>query len=251
LAPTGRAPLQPFSRISGELKEDTGILPAHGPKSLTPVDSTGTLRKDGNDGGQVVSDRARKDGTPAGAPRRDTAAPSEEPLYSLIRELDPKVAQRRRQGEPARAGESASERPAESGFFAQAARISMGTAFPALRSVARFLSLESYRSLPKHDKLPDLDDLGEADGTQADGTQADGTQADGAQANVAEADLDDLLETPKGATYTQANQLLDWDELEVEEITPTPYQRYLFELRIKNYLRQTKAQLSPLLLLEP
>lgn len=182
-----------------------------------------------------MSDRARKDGKPPAPSRRDQDAPHGEPLYSHIRELDPSAPRSRlddanieaTEVESAKVAspESTRRRP-ESGFFAHAARISMGTAFPALRSVARFLSLETYRSLPKHDKLPDLDD-------------------------IAEADLDDLLESPSNTSTTRADQLLDWDELEVEEVNPTPYQRYLFELRIKGYLRQTKEQLSPLLLIAP
>jgi hypothetical protein len=100
----------------------------------------------------------------------------------------------------------------------------MGTAFPALRSVARFLSLESYRTLPKHDRLPDLDD------------------------DVIEADLDDLLEQPEEPASSPGDQLLDWDELEVGQSSPTAYQLYLFDLRIEGYLRETKAQLSSLLL---
>lgn len=187
---------------------------------MTPLDSDETLEEDGNDGGPIVSDRARKDGKPAAGRLGGESSPDVQPLYSHIRELDPNAARAEGQAEPAPSG------PAESGFFAQAARISMGTAFPALRSVARFLSLESYRSLPKHDRLPDLED-------------------------VVEAELDDLLEAPEEEAPLAADQLLDWDELEVEEVTPTPYQRYLFELRIKGYLRQTKEQLSPFLLANP
>ncbi len=105
-----------------------------------------------------------------------------------------------------------------SGFFAHAAKINMGNAFPALRTVARFLNLESYRSLPKHDKLPDLDE-------------------------VVEAELDDLLEPELPSRETHP-ELLDWDEMAVEDLRPNPYQLYLFDLRIEEYLRQTKAQLA-------
>lgn len=175
-----------------------------------------------------MSDRSRTNGERREELGEDTRG--EAPLYSHIRELAPSR-------NVSRASESPDEDRSESrgsGFFAQAARISMGTAFPALRSVARFLSLESYRSLPKHDRLPDLGD------------------------EFIEADLDDILEQPVEDELPQAEdepptpdeQLLDWDELSVEELSRTPYRLYLFDVRIDGYLRETRAQLSARLLAE-
>lgn len=164
-----------------------------------------------------MSSGVRKNSDRADEPRPDST--SGEPLYSHIRELAPG------RSEDAERDASAEKRkrPDKPGFFAQAG-ISMGTAFPALRSVARFLTLESYRTLPQHDRLPSLDD------------------------EVTEANPDELLASPDQPPQS-AEQLLDWDELEIEELAPTPYRLYLFDIRIQEYLRQTKAQLSPLLLI--
>ena len=160
-----------------------------------------------------------KDGVRKNSDRVDERdSTSGEPLYSHFRELTP----RDDANEPAEARVETHDRPAERGFFANA-RISMGTAFPALRSVARFLTLESYRSLPKLDRLPSLDD------------------------GITEADLEDLLEPEEPPAPTK-QQLMDWDELEIDERMPTPQRLYLFDVRIQGYLRQTKAQLSTLLL---
>lgn len=166
-----------------------------------------------------MSGGVRKNSDRADESRPDST--SGEPLYSHIRELAPR---RSEEGERD-AGAEKRKRPDKPGFFAHAARISMGTAFPALRSVARFLTLESYRTLPQHDRLPSLDD------------------------EVIEADVDELLASPEADRPQSAEQLLDWDELEIEELAPTPYRLYLFDIRIQEYLRQTKAQLSPLLLI--
>lgn len=172
---------------------------------------------DGNDGEPIVSGGARdKKGAPVS---RATEEAQGAPLYSHIRELAPRA--------DIEVDESSTNRdheePERTGFFAQATRISMGNAFPALRSVARFLTLESYRSLPKLDKLPDLN-------------------------REPELELEPTTETP--SSDPRAEELLDWDELEIEELTPTPYQLYLFDLRIEGYLNQTRRQLSARLLQE-
>lgn len=117
-------------------------------------------------------------------------------------------------------------------------------ALPALKSVARFLSLESYRSLPKHDRLPDLnlDDPALSDPNLE-------------TPNLESPDLDDPdqydpnQDAPDAALeHSRDEDLLDWDELDIEELAPTPYRRYLFDLRIQGYLEQTRQELSPLLL---
>ncbi len=146
----------------------------------------------------MTDEARRRDALNATAKEGDISGDGS-PLYSHIRELAPKDEALPKQSK---------------GFFSQT-RISMGTAFPALRTVARFLTLESYRSLPKHDKLPDLDD------------------------EFIEAELDDLLETPDPGVARS-----DWDELNGEDLPPSPYQLYLFDQRIKAYLRQTKEQLA-------
>lgn len=167
-----------------------------------------------------MSDRSRKSDSRQEVSGREVSDRDGVPLYSHIRELSPQ----REVGDESASPDESREGSGGVGFFAQAARISMGTAFPALRSVARFLTLESYRSLPKHDRLPDLDQ------------------------DFIETDLDEILEQPGEQPSAPAGQLLDWDELDLEELSPTPYQRYLFDVRIQAYLRETKAQLSALLL---
>lgn len=193
------------------------LFPARGPHRLTAAHLDGTVTGDGDDGGPIVSDHVRKKSNHREELGQDSTAFGGDPLYSHIRELAP------REGAHISETSTMRDRRSQSGFFAQAARISMGTAFPALRSVARFLKMESYRSLPKLDNLPNLDD------------------------DVIEADLDDLLESPEAEPQAPGEQLLDWDELEIDDLTPTAYRLHLFDVRIKGYLRQTKAQLSPLL----
>lgn len=187
------------------------------------------MEEDGGNRGGIVSDRSRPNGERREELREEARARGEAPLYSHIRELAPSKDVSRENDSPDEARNDSNG----SGFFAQAARISMGTAFPALRSVARFLSLESYRSLPKHDRLPDLGE------------------------DFIETELDDILEQPEDELQqpedeppAPGEQLLDWDELSVEELARTPYRLYLFDVRIQGYLRETKAQLSSLLLAE-
>lgn len=200
-------------------------ISASRPNSLTWAPEKETLGEDGSDGGPIVTDGARNEkksgslGNAARAPERAA------PLYSHIRELLPRTdveGNSDAEGNAEAPNDNRSD-PQRTGFFAQATKISMGNAFPALRTVARFLSLDSYRALPKHDKLPDLDD------------------------DIIEADLDDLLE-PEDGPNAHPSDLLDWDEIEVDDLHPSPYQKYLFDLRIEAYLQQTRAELGACLI---
>jgi hypothetical protein len=107
-------------------------------------------------------------------------------------------------------------------------------ALPALKSVARFLSLDSYRSLPKHDLLPDLN--------------LNDTSENAALSEPFEATAAEPTEDLPGDAPLPSDALLDWDELDIEELAPTPYRRYVFDLLIQGYLEQTREQLSQYLL---
>lgn len=169
---------------------------------------------------------APKSGDNADRSAEPSSTSDGEPGETYIRELGPTAAHVPEGHDPTTTGEAGRKK---------------GRMFPTLRSVARFLTLESYRSLPKHDKLPDL---GRIDAGAPNDVPEDDSDFEFARLE----DLEETPEPPGSSPQAQANESVDWDEMDIEELPPNPYLLYLFDARIEKYLQTARRQLSQYLI---